>query len=547
MPSASSAPTNVLTAQMVPVTVLRESPTNPRRYFDPKALEELAASVREHGILEPLITRPNGSDAAQEIICGARRYRAGKMAGLTEVPVIVRDLTDEKVRVIQLVENGSRADLSPVEEAEAYAALEAEGMDVRAIAKTLGREPSVVARRLPLMKLGKSVKSALASGLITVKHAELIARIPDASRHDEALSRMLVDVRNPDEEKPALAAVPLNVAKKIVEEHFMTAIADAVFDPEDPELSPLGACSKCPHLAGNNPDLFGDVSKKAVCTNPKDFHLKTENHLKRLKEAGHTVLLSKNDLKRAFPYPNSGELGKEFIDLESVCSDDPKHRRYEELIGRGEKLKIVHAFKDGRVRKLYPAKEVRPALIAAGHAFAKKSIGTNPLTAKSPDTGATRLKRLTEEAVAKELAQKLRTVKLTDAKWWDLFARVVVAGAWELAPIFQRHGYPGTPAEFAKHQQAIIKDCLMAMKPEEKRALALDIVMPRNWSGEVGKRVEPLYAEILKLAGVDPVAIAKRIETEAKLDKGDAKRAGHDPAQTAAKDVFGRAKKRPKT
>jgi hypothetical protein len=297
---------------------------------------------------------------------------------------------------------------------------------------------------------------------------------------------------------------------------------------------------------GNNPDLFGDITKKAVCTNPKDFHLKTENHLKRLREAGYTVLLTPKELKRAFPYPNSDALGKEFIDIETVCFDDPKRRRYEELLGRGEKLKIVHALKDGQVRKLYPATEVRPALIAAGHAFAKKQIGPKPRVAKTPDAGAQRLKRLTEEAVAKELAQKLRTVKLTDAKWWDLFARVVVAASWDLYPVFHRHGYPGTAAEFAKHQQSIVQDCLMAMKPEEKRALALDIVMPRNWGGEVGRKVEPLYAEIMKLAGVDPVAIAKRVETEAKLDKGDTKRAGHDPAQTAAKDVFGRAKKRAK-
>jgi ParB/RepB/Spo0J family partition protein len=532
---------------MIPMTALRESPTNPRKHFDEKALAELMASIREHGILEPLVVRPSANgDARNEIVCGARRFRAAKLLGLAEVPAILRDMTDEKVRVIQLVENGGRADLSPIEEAEAYAALEAEGMDVRAIAKTLGREPSMVARRLPLMKLGKSVKSALASGLITARHAELIARIPDASRHDEALSRFLVDVGSDDDAKPALAAVPLNVARSVIEEYFMTTVSDAIFDPEDPELSPLGACSKCPHLAGNNPDLFGDITKKAVCTNPKDFRLKTENHLKRLKEAGHTVLLSKNDLKRAFPYANSDQLGKDFLDLETVCVDDPKRRRYEQLLGRGEKLKIVHAFKDGRVRKLYPAKEVRPALIAAGHAFAKKQIGSKPLGAKPPESGAQRLKRLTQEAVAKELAQKLRTVKLTDAKWWDLFARVATAGSSSsLAMVFGRHGYPGTPAEFAKHEEAIIRDCLMAMKPEEKRALALDLMIPR-WGGEVGKHAEPLYAEILKLAGVDPVAIAKRIETEAKLDKGDAKRAGHNPAQTAAKDVFGRAKKRTK-
>ena len=536
MPSASSAPTNALAAHVVPLTALRESPTNPRKYFDPKGLEELAASIREHGILEPLITRPNGSGASQEIICGARRYRAAKMAGLSEGPVVVRDMSDEKVRVIQLVENGSRADLSPVEEAEAYAALAAEGMDVRAIAKTLGKEPAEVAKRLPLAKLGKSVKSALASGLITVKHAELVARIPDTSRHDEALSRMLVDVCSDEDEKPALAAVPINIAKRIVEEEFMTAIADAVFDPEDPELSPLGACSKCPHLAGNNPDLFGDVSKKAICTNPKDFHLKTENHLKRLKAAGYTVLLSKNELKRAFPYAGSDALGKEFIDLESVCADDPKRRRYEELLGRGEKLKIVYALKDGRVRKLYPAKEVRPALVASGHAFAKEKK-PKAKSGKDASRSHAQLERIGEEAVCRELAARLRTLKLTPGGWIDLVLRIVmVENHWRLERVLRRHGYDGSPKEFAEKRNKIVKERIEAMSESAKRAFVVDL-LAGDWFASAEKAQAEIGKHLLRLAGVDYAAVANRAIDEAKKKALEAKGKNAPKPPIAAKSA----------
>jgi ParB/RepB/Spo0J family partition protein len=346
MSSNSSVPTKSAVSKFVPLTSLHESPTNPRKYFG--GLPELAKSIKEHGVLEPLIVRANGKPSDSEIICGARRFRASKMAGLTQVPVIFREFTDDEVTIVQLVENGQREDLSPIEEAETYAALAEKGMSPPAIAKRLGLESWQVARRLPLAKLAKRPKDALSSGTLPVEYAEQIARIPDQKLHDAALAAIL-ETWEPEEGEPVTRVVPLAAAKRIIEEEFMTALALAIFDPEDATLSPLGACSKCPHLAGNNPDLFGDVKGKAVCTNPKDFRLKTENHLKRLRETGYTVLVTPKELKRAFPYAASDQLGKEFVDLEAICTDDPKRRRYEELLGKGGKLKAVFAL-EGRPR-----------------------------------------------------------------------------------------------------------------------------------------------------------------------------------------------------
>ena len=530
MSSDSSVQTKPTVSTFVPLTSLRESPTNPRKFFDAKALGDLAASVKEHGIIEPLIVRANGKPSESEIICGARRFRAAKMAGLAEAPVIFKELRDEDVRIIQLVENGQRADLSPIEEAETYAALAEEGFAVSAIAKRVGREPRDIARRLPLAKLPKRVKDALSSGMLPVEHAQLIARIPDGKLQEEALGRMLEDV---GDEKPIIRAVPYATAKRIVEEEFMTALSVAVFDPEDAALSPLGACSKCPHLAGNNPDLFGDVKGKAVCTNPKDFRVKTENHLKRLRESGFTVLLSKHELKRAFPFGESDQLGKEFVDLERICPDDPKHRRYEELLGSGEKLKTVFAFKNGRVRKLYPVKALKPALVASGHAFAKdKPKGRSE---KDAERASARYDQIGQDAVSRELATKLRTLKLTQSGWIDLLLRITLAlTGWKLERVLRRHGFDGTPQQFAEKREQILAARIEAMSEAEKRAFLVDllvcdfIVMP-------DKAQQEMYRYVLKLAGINFATVANRAIDEAKRQAAQSRPAAKPPI--AAKSV----------
>lgn len=530
MSSDSSVLTKSVVQAALPLSALRESPTNPRKFFDATSLKELSDSVKEHGVLEPLIVRPNGKPSEYEIICGARRYRASKMAGLTEVPVVFRELTDDEVAVVQLVENGQRADLSPFEEADTFAALAEKGLSVAVIAKQLGRDAKRIARRLPLAKLPKRVKDVASAGMLPVEHAELIARIPDQKLQEKALGRILEDR---GDEKPIVAAVPYALAKRIVEEEFMTALSVAVFDPEDAELSPLGACSKCPHLAGNSPLLFGDVKGRAVCTNPKDFRLKTENHLKRLRDAGYTVLTPK-ELKRAFPYGESDELGKEFIDLERVCADDPKHRRYEELLGRAEKLRIVFALRNGQVRRLYPAKDLRAALVASGHSFAKPIPEKRTSDSKAAASAA-KLEAIGQEAVARELAIRLRSVKLAPGGWIDLLVRIaVVVNGWKIEGVLRRHGFEGTREEFAKNRERIIKDAIDKMTDAEKRSFLVDLLFGDR-VGSREKAEEDLYRYLLKLAGVEYAKVANRAIDDAKRKGVQAKDSPKPPV--AAKTV----------
>lgn len=149
----------------------------PRRHFAPEALSELADSITEHGVLQPIVVRalPGGT---YQIIAGERRWRASRQAGLAEIPAIVIEANDEKVRELALIENLQRQDLTPLEEAEGYRSLmETAGMTQEQVAKRLGKSRPVVANALRLLNLPEAVKEALTAGRLSAGHARLLAAL----------------------------------------------------------------------------------------------------------------------------------------------------------------------------------------------------------------------------------------------------------------------------------------------------------------------------------------------------------------------------------
>jgi len=525
-----------VTSIVVPLSSLTESPTNPRKYFDQKKLDDLAASIKERGVLEPILIRRNGKEGSHEIVAGARRFRASKLAGKTDIPAILREFSDDEVLEIQLEENDQRDDLTPLDRAEAYAVFVARGKSVKDIARVVKRKTSEVAATLALVKLPKPVRDALASGLIDLRYTNLIARIPDTKLQEIALIRIVpmygggAGLRAP---------IPYALAKQIVEQEFMAPLSSAPFDTEDATLSPLGACATCPHLASNNRDLFGDVKAKAICTNPSDFRLKTENYLKRLRENGHTVLLTKDEVRRAFPQEgNPHHLAKGYVDLEDVCPADPKARTYEALLSRPAKLKTVYTLVENRVRKLYPTAALAEALAASGHAFAKpqaqngKGNGSGNRNGKEPVSKAND-ERVVADAVAVELARKLCDVRLGLNEWIDLVLRIVIADApWNFEKVFRRHGFDGTAQDLAKHRERIISERVMAMNAAEKRSFLIDLLVG-SWGTSIEKRHEAVYREVLGLAGVNPVTVGRRALARAARGKTTPPAAANPKRQAA--------------
>lgn len=173
--------------RMIPVSAIAPHPDQPRRHFDDDALNELAGSIAERGIIQPIVVRPHGHN--YQIVAGERRWRAAQRARLHEVPVVVRDYTDSETLQIALVENIQRQDLNAIEEAEAYSRLVDEfGHTQEVLAKTVHKSRSHVANLLRLLDLPKPVQARVVDGSLSMGHARAIIGAPDA----EALAEQVV-------------------------------------------------------------------------------------------------------------------------------------------------------------------------------------------------------------------------------------------------------------------------------------------------------------------------------------------------------------------
>lgn len=156
------------------ISEIEPNRTQPRKEFDEQALSELAESISHHGLLQPLLVRPLTLGGYQ-IVAGERRYRASRMAGLTEVPVIIKELTDTETMEIALIENLQREDLSPVEEALGYKALiDEHGFSQEEVAKSVGKSRPAVANALRLLKLPDNIMEYLKDGKISGGHARAL-------------------------------------------------------------------------------------------------------------------------------------------------------------------------------------------------------------------------------------------------------------------------------------------------------------------------------------------------------------------------------------
>jgi ParB family chromosome partitioning protein len=179
----------------VPIEFIRANPRNPRRMFSDSELDELTASIRERGIIQPIVVRGRSADS-YEIIAGERRWRAAQRAGLHEVPVVVLDVTDSEALELAIIENVQRTDLNPLEEAAGYQVLAAEfNHSQDDIAKVVGKSRSHVANTMRLLKLSDAVKAYINSGKLTAGHARMLIGQPNAEELAEDIVRRDLNVR----------------------------------------------------------------------------------------------------------------------------------------------------------------------------------------------------------------------------------------------------------------------------------------------------------------------------------------------------------------
>ncbi|MGH9774219.1 MAG: ParB/RepB/Spo0J family partition protein [Candidatus Acidiferrales bacterium] len=275
----------------VPIVELVESSTNPRRVFDQSFLEELAESIRNRGILSPLLVRPVNNHL--EIVAGAQRYRAAKLAGLEVAPIRLKAMTDLEAQEAQQIENVQRKDVHPFEEAQGFRALlgfEGANYTIEKIAARIGKRPECVAERLKLLDLIEPVANAFVAGHIGLAHALLIAKL-GADVQENALAHCFDGYYAANNTERSL--VPASRLQAWIAQNVYLSLKSVPFSKEDETLLPeAGSCANCPKRTGFNTLLFSEV-KDDSCSDAGCFNRKLDAHItQRMEKMPNLVLIS---------------------------------------------------------------------------------------------------------------------------------------------------------------------------------------------------------------------------------------------------------------
>lgn len=290
------------------------SKTNPRKRFDQEALQELAGSLRKHGILQPILCRAHPTEPGKlELIAGERRWRAAGIAKLAQVPVRIIVVDDLEMLELQVIENLQRQDLHPIEEAESYEALLAANKDnpeygVNEMALRLKKSRAYIYARLKLCALEPEARTAFYEDKLTASVALLVARIPVRELQLKALHEVTTgetDEYYSGDDGPMSA----RRAAEHIQDNYMLELKRAVFPIAQADLLPTaGACTSCVKRTGAQPELFSDVESADVCTDPTCFDLKKQAHVAKLteaaKQAGQKVIQGK-EAEAIFPGEHS--------------------------------------------------------------------------------------------------------------------------------------------------------------------------------------------------------------------------------------------------
>src|SRR5690348_1707583 len=321
--------------------LLEESPSNPRRRFNPESLKELAESFKTQGILQPLVVRAKDgkeNENKYEVIAGARRLRAAQLAELKTVPVRVVALSDSDAVLAQVTENLQREDIHPLEEAFGFRSLlnlNDPNFTVASLAAKAGKSEGYVLGRIKLTELIPPIADVFLADRITIGHALLVAKLP-AAQQPEAFNASFRQMWTTEGNTQVL--VPVRELAAWIESNILLELTKAPFSKSDESLVPeAGSCANCPKRTGFNKLLFSDIGKQSdCCTDPQCFRAKLDAHIGR-------TLQKKPDLVQissAWSTREGAPLGrKQYVALElkrrksenQTAKDNPAQRPCEKM------------------------------------------------------------------------------------------------------------------------------------------------------------------------------------------------------------------------
>lgn len=505
----------------IALAAISPSTTNPRKTFDQTKLDELAESIRAHGVLQPILLRPNGAPDRYEIVAGERRFRAAQAAGLPEIPATIRDLTDAQALELQVIENLQRDDLHELEEAEGYERLmqcthdDGTTYSAEEIAGKVGKSKAYIYARLKLTDLCEAGREALRGGRIPASTALLIARIPAASLQEQCLGEILEgDWRSSGD------AMSFREAKEHIEGRYMLRLKEAPFKTDDEHLVvTAGACGTCQKRTGNQPELFSDVANADVCTDPDCFAAKREAHVEvqraKAKDSGKPVISGKA-AKKLWPWEHSDPKG--YVKLDDRCPGDAKGRHWRQVLGKAaaEHTLLERPSKPGTFVAVMPVDAVRALVEEKGI----KLADGDRLALLPADREAAVAQREKDEA-KRELEAEVRMRKYlalrdhvgkqglgADALRAMIVELLDTGNNYDMAaPVLRLWGFTD---EQIKGNDIDLESKAAKAESKDLLQMLLDVTFTRITWNEDG------WGDLLKARGIDVKAIEREVKAEAR-------------------------------
>lgn len=255
----------------IPLGEIRPNPDNPRKHFDKTPLNELAESIKAHGVRQPILVRPHPDGTGFQLVVGERRWRASKLAGKSTVPGYVDEINDHDALEIMVIENLQREDVHPLDEGLGYQALLKSGGTAETVAAKVGKSASYVYQRLKLCDLIAAAHSHFRSGFLTAAHCIDIARLQPA---DQERALDFCTKEEWGNQRKLETAPPFRALRQWIQDNVQLNLDKAPFDIKDAKLVPsAGACTDCPKRTGANPTLFEGLGRNN-CMDPACYQQK---------------------------------------------------------------------------------------------------------------------------------------------------------------------------------------------------------------------------------------------------------------------------------
>jgi ParB family chromosome partitioning protein len=497
-------------------------------------VDELVASIREHGIQQPIKVRPNGSRF--EIVYGERRYRAAKQVGLKELPATVEDLSDEEAHELRIVENACREDPHPLEEAEAYEALlamkDGRGRPLHTadtLAKLVGRSPQYVYSRLKLTALGPAMREAFWKGELTTTTAFLVARAVPPVLQDEALAELRGEFEDLGEGEP----FPADDLASVIEQRYLTRLDRAPFGADDAKLVPqAGACAKCPKRTGNQPRLFTEETAADTCTDLVCFRKKVAAHHERLSSEVRSkggAVLTEQQSNAVFHGGRQLPWNSSYVDLDTTCFDDPERRTWRRLLGDVCPTPTLATDAGGTPHAPVPKSEAIAALAAAGVEFVRgrgdageddldgpgeeRRASSTPPTDAAAARAAAELRRATIANILSAVVAAAQARPGDDSTFARLVFDAMLHGGYHdaVADAVKRRGLE---REKGSAPEAALTAHATELDGSALRALVLELAIGRGayfaWSSRYSDRLTAAAAAY----GIDIAAVEKKTVEE---------------------------------